>query len=60
MTNMLSYVSDEALPALKKEFAAYHPEYRVNINSFTLFAAETSEKPEMWELIRIFRFPKIE
>ena len=40
---MLSYVSDEALPALKNGLSAYHPEYRVNINSFALFAAETAK-----------------
>ena len=50
----------ESLPTLKKELSAYHLEYQVNINSFTMFAAETNEKPEIWEPVRIFRFPKME
>ena len=50
----------EKLDALKKELLAYRLEYRVNINSFALFAAETSEKPEKWVPARVFRFSKTE
>lgn len=52
------HVPNESMSTLKKELLAYHPEYRVNINSFTLFAAETNEKPEKWVPARIFRFSK--
>ena len=48
----------ETLAALKKELSTCKPEYRVRITSFTLFAAEANEKPEIWKPVRIFRFPK--
>jgi len=54
------HVPGESLAVLKKELAAFKPEYRVNINSFALFAAETNEEPEIWEPVRMFRFPKPE
>jgi 2'-5' RNA ligase len=50
----------ESLAVLKKELIMYRPKYRVNINSFTLFATETNDKPEIWEPVRIFRFSKTE
>ena len=52
------HIPGEALAALKQELSAYQPQYRVNITSFTLFAAEPKEKGEIWKPVRIFRFPK--
>jgi 2'-5' RNA ligase len=52
------HVPGESLSNLKKELSAYHLEYRMNINSFALFAAAPNEKGEEWKPVRIFCFPK--
>lgn len=49
------HIPADALPALKKDLAAYEPKYRVRMTSFTLFAAEPNPKWEEWKVARVFR-----